>query len=211
MMALWKRLTARVDSFSLRERVLLFACVVVVLGVLTDLIFVEPLVAQQKLVARQIDQKSADAEAQRDKLVAQLRQRDRQRAIVLDAETRKLQAEIDVIEREIAALNTAGEATQVQSILGRVLRRTDRVTLVRVVSAGAEGGAAAIVSANAASAPAPKGGLDITLVGGYLDLMDYLAALERALPNVRWGAVHFKADAVPAQVTVRIVTQAGGT
>jgi hypothetical protein len=52
----------------------------------------------------------------------------------------------------------------------------------------------------------PGGGLDITLAGGYLDLMEYLATLEAALPLARWSALRVSAETAPAQAAVRIVT-----
>lgn len=206
MKAQWTRLAARVNALTLRERFLLFACVIAVLGALTHVIFISPLLDQQKILVAQIDKKSSDMDRLRDETTLEMLKRSRDRAAELSAGILKVQREIDVVEREIAAASaTGGDAVAMSAMLARVLRRADKVGLVRIVQVGGELGAAVPVAATGTA----RGGLDITLSGGYLDLMEYLGALEKALPGARWGAFKLNAEAVPAQVTVRIVTTAG--
>jgi MSHA biogenesis protein MshJ len=201
----WTKLAARVNAMSLRERFLLFASVVAVLGAITDRLFISPLIEQQKILVAQIDKKSTDMEIRRAETNLELLKRGRDRAKVLNADIVNAQGDIDTVEREIAALSaTGGDAAAMSAILARVLQRSEKVGLVRIVQVGAESGTVA-----PATAGATRGGLDITLSGGYLDLMEYLAALEKALPRARWGGLKLNAEAVPAQVTVRIVTTVG--
>lgn len=208
MMDQWKRLTARVNALTLRERFLLFAGVVAVLGAITEVLFISPLREQQKTLVAQIDKKSSDMEIRADEINLELLKRGRDRATLLNADILRVQADLDAVEREIAALSASGgDAVAMSAMLARVLQRSEKVGLVRIVQVGADVARAA----PAASAGITRGGLDITLSGGYLDLMEYLAALEKALPRARWGALRLNADAVPAQVTVRIVTTAGDT
>ena len=195
-----KTLWQRVNAMSLRERFLLFAVVMAVLGALTDALFIRPLTRLQTERAAQIEKQAAALDQQRNRLELQLGESRRARAAELEAEVAKTNREVEAIEREAAALAAgASNAEALRTVLTRVLRRTDRVALVRVSTA--ESTAAAVPGIAPASV-----GLDITLAGGYLDLMEYLAAVEAALPHARWSALRFTAETAPAQVTVRIAT-----
>lgn len=199
MSGLWQRLIARVNAMTLRERFLLFASVMVVFAALTESLFIAPLNKLQKQRAQQIDQNSEASEAQRTRLEFELQQRRRVRAEELAAEIARVQREIDAVDRDIAALAAgAGDVVALRAVLTRVPRRSDKVALLRVTTTDP-------VSAPPAGTAASRSGLDITLGGGYLDLMDYLATLEAALPQARWSALRFTAETVPAQASVRIV------
>lgn len=203
MMILWRRLTARINAMTLRERFLLFASVVAVLGAFTNIVFISPLLEQQKILVAQIEKKSSDMDTLRDEVSLEILKRGRDRVAELNSGTLKVQADIEMVEREIAALTAAGSDTvAISAMLTRILRRSDKVSLVRVAQAGSASATAVPVGGAGAS----RGGLDITLSGNYLDLMEYLAALEKALPQARWGSLRLKAETTPAQLTVRIVT-----
>ena len=205
MNAIWMRLAKWVDGLTLRERFLVFTALVGLLGALTYAFFIVPLQEQQKILVTQLDSKSSAMDSQREAMNLELLKRGRDRVLELNAGILRVQQDIDEIEREIAALSTTNtDAAAISAILNRVLRRSDKVTLVRVVQVGVDTGLAPA----ARGAVGGRGGLDITLSGSYLDLMDYLASLEKALPTARWGALWLRAESSPAQLTLRIVTSA---
>ena len=202
MSAWWTRLSARVNAFSLRERFMLFVVLVSVLGVATNLLVIAPLISLQKARVAQIDLRSAATEEQLGRMQLEIFARRRVLAGELNAQVAALQSEIDGVDREIADLSlAASESVALPAMLKRVLRRSDKVALVRV-SPAADAAAAPGVAMSAG----PGSGLDITLAGGYLDLMEYLATLEAALPLARWSALRVSAETAPAQAAVRIVT-----
>lgn len=201
MMAQWTRLSARVDAMTLRERFLVFVCVLAMLGGLTYLLFVMPLIQLQKQRAAQLDQGSANMQVRMDRLQVGMLEGRRSRAAQLGTDIAGLQGEVAAIEREISGLTgRTSDAAALPAMLRRVLRRTEKVALVRVSAA----------SPDAGTTPPPGvagmsgSGLDITLAGGYLDLMEYLATLEAALPQARWSSLRLTSETVPAQVAVRI-------
>ncbi len=201
MNAQWARATARLNAMSVRERFMLFVAVVALLGALIDAVFITPLTRLQKQHAVQIDKRSASLEGERQRIELQLARSRQGRAEELGAEIARVQADIDTVEREIASLSaSARDAVAMRATLTRTLGRTDKVSLLRVSSA-APGAAPAAGAASAAAI-----GLDITLAGRYLDLMDQLAELEQALPQARWSALRFTAETIPPQATVRIAT-----
>lgn len=199
MKAGWNRVAARVDAMSKRERFLIFICIVGVLGAGANLLYIAPLIKLQKQRTAQIDTSSADAEAQLERMQIGILARRRTRADELARESAKVQGELDIVEREIARMaQSTREAVALPAMLRRVLRRSDKVTLVRV--------APAADTAAPGTAATQGSGLDITLAGGYLDLMEYLATLEAALPLARWSTLRFSAENAPAQVAVRVIT-----
>ena len=202
MSAWWTRLAARVNALSLRERFMLFVVLVSLLGAATNLLFIAPRVSLQKARVAQIDKGSAAAEEQLGRLQLDILARRRVLAGELAAQAAALQTEIDGVDREMAALSlAASESVALPAMLKRVLRRSDKVALVRVSPA-----ADAAAAPGTAMASGQGSGLDITLAGGYLDLMEYLATLEAALPLARWSALRVSAETAPAQAAVRIVT-----
>ena len=203
MKLLWGRFAARINAMTMRERFLLFACVIAVLGAITQAFFIAPLIDQQKVLVAEIDKKSSEMDIRRDETNLEIFQRNRDQIIELNSNTLKVQSDLASVEREIAALSTTGaDAGAISSMLKRVLQRSDKVTLVRVVQVGSDFSAVVPAGTQAAS----RTGLDITLAGSYLDLMDYLALLEKELPQARWGTLVLKSDTMPLQVTVRIFT-----
>ena len=202
MSAWWTRLSARVNALSVRERFMLFVVLVSLLGAVTQLFFIGPLVSLQKARVAQIDRGSAATEEQLGRLRLDMLARRRVLAGELNAQMAAVQKEIDGVDREIAELSAAAnEAVALPAMLRRVLRLSDKVALVRV-SPAAESAAAP----GTAMAGGQASGLDITLAGGYLDLMEYLASLEAALPLARWSALRVSAETAPPQAAVRIVT-----
>ena len=205
MMALWLRLASRVNSMTLRERFLLFACVIAVLGGVTHLLFISPLIEQQRVLVEKIDKKSSEMDMLRDETNMEMRKRSRDYTTDLSARALKVQADIDLVEQEIAALTAKGGASrEVSAILNRVLRRSDKIALIRVVPVGTELSA----MPQGGARPTGRGGVDITLSGNYLDLMVYMAQLEKDLPQARWGALVLKAEPMPVQLTIRLLTTA---
>lgn len=194
-MARWESLVARVNAMKRRERLLLFAAIVVVLGAVTNQLFIAPLTRLQAQRAREIDRSSEAMEAQRVKLERALAESRRARVSELEGQIAAAQSEIEAADRAIASISaSATDEAALRAVLARSLRGTRKVALVRVSTA----------ESPAAGAPAAGRGVDITLAGDYLDLMEYLAALEAALPQARWSALRLTAETAPVQLSVRI-------
>jgi MSHA biogenesis protein MshJ len=197
MTANWEKLVARVNAMKRRERLLLFAAIVVLLGAVTNQLFISPLTRLQAQRAREIDSSSEAMEAQRVKLEEALAGSRRARMAELEGQIAAAQSEIEAADRGIASISaSATDEAALRAVLTRSLQGTRKVALLRVSTAEAAAG----------SAPASGRGVDITLGGDYLDLMEYLAALEAALPQARWSALRLTAETTPVQVSVRIAT-----
>ncbi len=202
MKRVWQRLAARISALSLRERFLLFASIMVVLGFVTHQLFIAPLNRLQVQRARELERLSASSEAQIERIEQQLARSRRSRKAQLESQIASTQAQIAEVDGEIGAVTRASsDEAALRAVLTRTFARGERgkVMLVRVSTAQPP----AVPSPASPSASASV--IEIVLSGGYLDLMEALSALEKALPQARWSAMRLSAETVTAQVSVRMV------
>lgn len=198
----WQRLVARINTLTPRERFLVFACIVVVIAAITEEVFIAPLTRLQAEYARELDKRSAAMEAQRARVEKEVMQHRRTRASELESQIALAQDRIADLDRETAQLGgTASDVAALRVVMERAARQNGHVSLVRVSTA--EPAAAPQPGTSAAAT-----GIEVTFAGSYLDLTDYLGALQAALPAARWSALHVNAEVAPPQATVRILTKA---
>ena len=187
----------RINALSLRERAIMFVSLAVALVAAADALVLSPRLAEQKALAARLRQQAVElddlrsqlsgtgaAEAPGARVLRQLRQ------------TQAQQQSLDVeIERRLAG---GASGARLPELLERVLRRHDRLLLLRLatVAADAKPGAAAKL---------PLRGVDIGLRGAYLDLTQYVADAEQALPGLRWGELSIVGGSGPlAELSARV-------
>jgi MSHA biogenesis protein MshJ len=200
MKAFWTNQARRIDALSLRERVIMFASVVLALGALADALVLTPALATRRALAAQMRQDATELDAMRRQVVASSdtaknSPQARQRSAIEAARTELQALDAQVQQR----LGDQTHITRLPELLERVLRRHDRLVLTKL----------ATVPAEPARADAPAAlrwqGVDLGVAGSYLDLMHYLAELERELPGLRWGALQIGTQTTPPQMTVRLL------
>lgn len=175
----------RIDALSLRERVLIFLAVCVVIVAIVDNLLIEPTIARQKGVSAQTDRQRGEIAAMQAKLKANV---DAQSADKSGDRTR----ELDALKKELAGLDAQIADKQrdlvpperMVSILKELLRGSHSVQIetfrsVEPTLIGGAGGTAGLY----------RHGVDVVLSGSYLDLLSYISALERLPVKIFWGAV----------------------
>jgi MSHA biogenesis protein MshJ len=208
MKADWKQQLARVNALSLRERVMLFASVAFVMVALADTLVWSPAAAKRKsLVAEQTAQaKELDTLRQRLADAGSTSQPDSPRGQML-AKIAQAQAELQAVDRQISdTLGDGKRLANLPDLMDQVLRRHERLTLTHLVTANdrpTEKGA------DKPTDPSANGALrwqavDLGVSGSYLDLVQYLADLEHALPELRWGPMQINTKQMPPELTVRL-------
>jgi MSHA biogenesis protein MshJ len=194
--ALWQRYAARFDALTLRERVMVFAALVVALLALLYTLAIEPQVVKQKRLAGALVQKHSEMkafEAQLSKLFGTRGlggDSERERLMRLRSEMAALEARIGAEERKFTA------PSQMRSVIEGLLTRNSGVALVEMKTLAAE--------TLAPGAKPPSGerliyrhGLELTVSGSYLDLLAYARELERLPRQLYWGALELDAGAYP--------------
>lgn len=182
----------RIDGLSLRERAFMFVSLAAALVAVADALVISPRLAEHKALLAQRQAQTvqlntlrtdlagggAHADTPAAKLARQLAEA-RARQLALDAE----------IARELAQ---GAQGSRLPDLLERVLRRHERLTLLRlamaapITSPAAQGLDGALADAGGRM---PLQGVDIVVRGSYPDLAQYVADTESALPALRWGAL----------------------
>jgi MSHA biogenesis protein MshJ len=213
-----KKLMDRVDEFSLRERGLIFVGILVVLYLLaTNLVFA-PLRAEQVRLEGQFKNK-------RDQVLSL----EKQIQVILtggvaDSDPEKRARLASLKEQTIAldttlAKTTSGLVTpkEMARLVEQILAKNRQLRVIKVESLpaapllddGGKPGAGAAASPGAATPDALiyKHGMQIELTGGYLDILNYLKALEGLPWKVFWGQVTLQTEKHPvSRLTLVIYT-----
>ena len=222
----WLKLAARIDRATLRQRIgVFFAAAFVVLYLLYMLLF-DPLLREQARLRAQINQQQttmAGIDTSMTTLVdAFARDPDaasRQRLAAARAETRTLGDSLAAMQKGLVA------PEQMAPLLQTILRANGRLQLVAlatlpVTAVGGPTPAPAATSAGTTPAPAPaatpapamasvlyRHGVQVTVRGSYLDMVDYMASLERLPTQLFWGQAQFAVEEYPrATVTLTLYT-----
>jgi MSHA biogenesis protein MshJ len=209
---LWQRYAARINALSLRERVMVFAAVMVAVVALGYTLMIEPEVVKHKRTTMAMLQKDSEMkafEAQLMKLVGaggQGAQRtERERMAAMRADLARLEARITAEERRFTA------PSQMRAVVEGLLARNRGVALVEMKTLAAETvvpdakGAAAPAAKPAAAAAKPaarerliyRHGVELRVTGSYLDLLGYARELEKLPTPLYWGTLELDAAAYP--------------
>lgn len=191
----WKRWSARIDALSARERVFLFMSVALALVALTDAVVLSPRAAEQKALTARVRAQAAELAALRLQFSVSNAAAQSPGATML-RELQAMQAERTRVDEEIRHRMAGGSAAdRLAALFERVLRRHDRLMLVRFESGG---------SAPGTPAGLPMHSVEIGLRGSYPDLSAYVADLERSLPGLRWDELVIARRESGAELRARV-------
>lgn len=210
----WLKLAARIDVLTLRQRVGLFAACAFVVLYLFYLYAFAPLLREQTHLRAQISQEQAamaGVDGQLTSLVEALARdpdaTSRTRLTAARLETRTLGDSLAAMQKGLVA------PEQMTPLLQSMLRANGRLQLVALTTlplTEVGGGAGADPAAPADPAPAGllyRHGVQVTVRGSYLDMIDYMAALENLPTQLFWGPAQFAVDDYPrAHVTLTLYT-----
>ena len=201
----WRKLEQRFARLTRRERgILLIGGLALILIVGYSL--VDSMLARQQMLSKQISQANADtamAKAQSQVIVRQLAEdpdaRARARIAALSEEAHDLDAQMQGINRGLVPPQRMAE------ILEKMLTRDSRVKLVKLKTLPVS----YLIERKEPSKGANvyKHGIEITLQGRYLDMLNYLDRLE-ALPwQMFWAQAQMDARNYPAvRIKVTVFT-----
>lgn len=204
MIGAWNRLAERLDSMSLRERVLIFAAGTALLVLIAKAALIDPELAKQRTFSRAIgEQRLAITTAQQQirKLVSEHRgdpnEALRGRIATLKIEVAGLEREIAGEERRFTGPDTMRETLAAMLTGHAGLRLLDLKTIAAVPVATATG-------------PTPRKvyrhGVELTLEGAYLDIHAYLLGLESLKSQLHWGRAELSAAYPVAKLKLTVFT-----
>ncbi len=206
------RIVAKVDGMSLRERTLIFVAAAALLASLIDSLFLEPLLQQQRRLSEQVVQQQEKMKEVQAQLAALLQ------AKQADVHS-PLRERIHVLQQRIAD----GEAylkdrrdklvppEKMAALLEQMLSRNSKLQLVSMNTLPP---APFLEQPPAANGPTAgqegqvyKHGVQLTVRGGYADLLQYLTALEKLPTRMFWGMAKMNVVEYPAaELTLTLYT-----
>lgn len=211
----WQNLAERVDAMSLRERALIFLAAVLALVVLMNALFIDPLLARQRKLSQEIVQTQVKTSA----LQAQIQTMTAAQSADPDA---ALRARLKQMQQEMAGADSAlldfqsglVSPQQMPAMLQDILGRNRGLRLVSLKSLPTENlvgsvpaGTAQSGAQTSAEAAVYRHGVELTLEGGYADLLRYLMEMEASPYRMFWGKADLSADSYPkATLTLTLYT-----
>ena len=215
----WRKLAAKVDALSLRERVMAFGASAALVIFLLFSLFLNPLFTKQKL----LNETMATDQQMIAGIDAEILLKISGNGVDPDARDRK---ELERLHQELTRLTNTLRMAQgglvpperIVFLLERLLKQQPRLRLVSLKTlpsapvAGAApkaGAASTALSATppaACTPPAPvlksapllyRHGVEVVLRGGYIDMVNYMEALETMPTHVFWGDAKLEVEQYP--------------
>lgn len=200
-----QRYADRVDAMSLRERVLIFLAVAVVLVAIADSAFFDPILRRQKASSQTTQQQQDEIRAMQAQLqaFAQARVSDGPNSKRQRLEKRKI--ELAALDREMAASQRElVMPEQMAKMLSEIVKRNPNVELVSIRKLPAAGLSPAVTPDGTPEGSALyRHGIEIAVSGSYLNMLNYVSQLERLSARIVWGNMDLQAGVYP-KVTLRI-------
>lgn len=203
MKEIFKRYAERIDNATLRERAAIFLCLAVVLVFLVNGALINPLRDRQKTLAAEgakLQQELVTIQAGLQGLLKggsqDIDAANRARQTTARDELSRLNSRIGQEQRRFTP------PERMRAVLAEMLVRNQRLGLVDLKT---------LPVAPLATAPvSPSGnpglfrhGIELTVSGSYVDLYEYLQALERLPTQLYWGHAELAAGEYPA-VTLKL-------
>lgn len=213
----WGKISERVDAMSLRERALIFAAVAFLLVSLVNTLLLDPLLLKQKNLSGQVVQQQEKMKEIQAQIDAIQQARSMQDSSPLHQQLSRLKLELEEGDAYLKSnREKLVQPERMADLLRQVLSKNANLQLVALQTLpvtpllekkeSAAPDATVPVAAEAES-QIFKHGVEMTVRGNYLDLLQYLTALERMPTQMFWGKVKMDVVQYPsAELTLTLYT-----
>jgi MSHA biogenesis protein MshJ len=222
MKALWKKFADAIDGRNARERALILAATSAVVFMLMDALLLGPVLAERKRMV----QETLNDQAEVGKTAAQVQTLNREKGADPDVALKSKLADLAVrqaaLQRQIDAQSAElVPPEKMSAVLEKMLANNPRLQLIEVKTLPR-----VAISMEKEPAPARQGGqardakpvradeknssemyrhgVEVSMRGGYLDLLAYIQEIESLPVRMFWDRVSLSAAAYPT-VTMRLV------
>ena len=209
----WQPLALKVDALTLRERAIIFTMVALFVVVLMNLVLLDPQFSRQK----QLSQKTQQDQAQIAGIQAEIQQKVKLQGTNPDAVA---QDRLQKLKQQAALIRTTLLKTQkdlvspekMAALLEDILKRNGKLRLISLktlppgsfneTAANANSPAAALSPDHQGNPSIYKHGVEIMVEGGYLDMLEYMAALEAMPWQLFWSKARLNVEEYPRTTLV---------
>lgn len=214
----WEKLSAKVDAMSMRERAMVFAAIAFFVFSLVNTFLLDPLLSKQKKMASEVVQQQEKIKEIQAQIEAIIQAKNSQNTSPQSLQLKQVKLEL---EEGNAFLKSNREnlvepdkmADHLRQVLGRnanlqlVSLQTLAVTSLFESEDNKPSLATEIKSPSLAEKQIYKHGVEMTIRGSYLDLLQYLNSLERLPTQMFWGKVKMNVVQYPStELTLTLYT-----
>lgn len=197
MKAWWDKYSSRIDALSQRERIFLFASVLVMVLAIVDTLWLSPAQSAQKQLSLRF--KAQSAEVNRLRMELQASGQPVASGSTVRDELALTQVKLASVEKDIAASAPATQGgPDLEKVLLQFLRRQEGLTLVSTGTLKQDAKATALLSGMS------RQGMELRVSGSYAELVRYVKTLESALPALRWGPMVLKTLDRGTELTLQV-------
>lgn len=199
----WELVQSKVEAMPLRERLIMFIAIAFSMIALTTTILLNPLLKKQQ----DLTKKLALQQSQMKELQEKVQELSQARNVV---EHSPLHARAAELRQQVKAQNEyiqnrrshLVDPDKIAGLLEQILNKNGKLQLVALETLPASFVVEPTKKIDTGQKQIYKHGVRVTLRGGYLDLLQYLAAVEKASAQMYWGEVSFNVDKYPDGILV---------
>jgi MSHA biogenesis protein MshJ len=212
----WLAFAARIDAMSQRERILGFAAAAALLVFAAQMGVIGPLLRKQELLRSQVIQQQNNIAGINEQIAQKLKEAEadpdapaRARLAAVREESGRLDESLRAMQKGLVAPD------RMAPLLESILRANGRLKMVSVRTLPVEplSGFAAKKDADAAPGRTARRdllfrhGVEVTVRGSYLDMVDYMTALEGLPTQLFWGKAQLDVEEYPSvRLTLTLYT-----
>ncbi len=208
----WKIIGSKFEALNLRERWMVACALLVVVYATINMLLLGPVLERQKILAREL---GAD-QLQIQGLNQQISEFSKQAINDPDAQNKQriaeLQSHLQLLETRLSYLQTTLiSPDKMPELLRSLLKKNSNLKLIELktlpVKGLLESSAENTEQTPKQDAPVFKHGVEITIEGRYLDLLEYVTELEKMPWHVLWSKAALNAEHYPdSQLTLTVYT-----
>jgi MSHA biogenesis protein MshJ len=206
-------LVLRLDALNLRERVMVFSGAALVVIFLMNIVLLDPAFNQQKKLSQSVKQDQDEISRIQNEIQGKVRLQGEDPDKVNQEKLKKIQQEkAELVNSLMGMEKKLVPPEKMTALLEDILKRNGRLRLISLknlqqvnlstVDSKKQEGAAAKTTAKADAIPAESGAIyqhavEIVVHGNYMDVMNYLTALEAIRWQLYWSKAKFQVDTYP--------------
>ncbi len=212
----WRKMSERIDALALRERALIFLMMAVVILTPVNVLLIDPLRVKQKKLSTQLSERYAKLDTLQKQLEGMAITNQIDPNVDLRNKIQELKRKLQESEAPLESVQqTLVSPEKKAALLEDLLMQNPRLKLIslRTIPASSALENRPLEGAKKPGAPGQEAslvyrhGVQMTIEGGYHDLLQYLALLEKLPWRVVWGEADFRVVEYPKVVlTVTLYT-----
>ncbi len=211
MKQIWLTISSKFEALNQRERWMVTCALFVVIYTVINMLLLSPVLARQNILANELTADQSQIEA----LNQQLKELEQSPVIDPDAQNKQhiveLQSHLELLEANLSNLqNTLISPDKMPDLLRSLLKKNGALKLIELKTlptkglldsssedANTQDADSQTKTPNIQNLPVFKHGVEITIEGHYLDLLEYVTELEKMPWHVLWSKAALNAEHYP--------------